>query len=113
MDVQYSPTFVAVNYTYNATNNKYDKDVGDVTNIYYFELKDGRNSSTIRNGSLYLMQALTVGNYYSWSYISSIVLAAPTMRSISLWLNSSRLLMASGLSLIDGSAGCATRRTGL
>lgn len=47
IDVQYSPTFVTVNYTYNTTNNKYDKDVGDVTNVYYYELKDGRNSSTL------------------------------------------------------------------
>ena len=47
VDVQYSPTFVTVNYTYNTTNNKYDKDVGDVTNVYYYELKDGRNSSTL------------------------------------------------------------------
>ena len=44
VDVQYSPTFVTV---YNTTNNKYDKDVGDVTNVYYYELKDGRNSSTL------------------------------------------------------------------
>lgn len=47
VDVQYSPTFVTVNYTYNTTNVKYDKDVGDVTNVYYYELKDGRNSSTL------------------------------------------------------------------
>ena len=45
--MQYSSTFVTVNYTYNTTNNKYDKDVGDVTNVYYYELKDGRNSSTL------------------------------------------------------------------
>lgn len=32
-------------YTYNTTNNY--GDVGDVTNIYYFELTDGRNSSTL------------------------------------------------------------------
>lgn len=47
IDVQYSPTFVTVNYTYNTTNNNYNEKVGDVTNIYYFELKDGRNSSTL------------------------------------------------------------------
>ena len=47
IDVQYSPTFVTVNYTYNTTNNNYDNSVGDVTNIYYYELKDGRNSSTL------------------------------------------------------------------
>ena len=47
IDVQYSPTFVTVNYTYNTTNNNYDNSVGDVTNVYYFELKDGRNSSTL------------------------------------------------------------------
>ena len=46
VDVQYSPTFVTVNYTYNTTNNNYEK-VGDVTNVYYYELKDGRNSSTL------------------------------------------------------------------
>ena len=45
IDVQYSPTFVTVNYTYNTTNNNYDNSVGDVTNVYYYELKDGRNSS--------------------------------------------------------------------
>lgn len=47
IDVQYSPTFVTVNYTYNTTNVKYDKEVGDVTNVYYYELKDGRNSSSL------------------------------------------------------------------
>lgn len=47
VDVQYSPTFVTVNYTYNTTNNKYDSDVGDVTNVYYYELKDGRNSADL------------------------------------------------------------------
>ena len=47
VDVQYSPTFVTVNYTYNTTNNNYDNSVGDVTNVYYYELKDGRNSSTL------------------------------------------------------------------
>lgn len=46
IDVQYSPTFVTVNYTYNTTNINGDK-VGDVTNVYYFELKDGRNSSSL------------------------------------------------------------------
>ena len=47
VDVQYSPTFVTVNYTYNTTNNKYDSEVGDVTNVYYYQLKDGRNSSDL------------------------------------------------------------------
>ena len=47
IDVQYSPTFVTVNYTYNTTNNNYGDKVGDVTNVYYYELKDGRNSSTL------------------------------------------------------------------
>ena len=46
IDVQYAPTFVTVNYTYNTTNN-YNEKVGDVTNVYYYELKDGRNSSTL------------------------------------------------------------------
>ena len=47
IDVQYSPTFVTVNYTYNTTNNNYGDKVGDVTNVYYYELKDGRNSSSL------------------------------------------------------------------
>ena len=34
IDVQYSPTFVTVNYTYNTTNINNEK-VGDVTNVYY------------------------------------------------------------------------------
>lgn len=46
VDVQYSPTFVTVNYTYNTTNIN-NEQVGDVTNVYYYELKDGRNSSTL------------------------------------------------------------------
>lgn len=46
VDVQYSPTFVTVNYTYNNTVNNNEKP-GDVTNVYYYELKDGRNSSTL------------------------------------------------------------------
>lgn len=46
IDVQYSPTFVTVNYTYNNTVNNSEK-VGDVTNVYYYELKDGRNSSSL------------------------------------------------------------------
>lgn len=46
IDVQYSPTFVTVNYTYNTTVNNNQK-VGDVTNVYYYELKDGRNSSSL------------------------------------------------------------------
>lgn len=45
IDVQYSPTFVTVNYTYNNTVN--NNHVGDVTNVYYYELKDGRNSSSL------------------------------------------------------------------
>ena len=44
--MQYSPTFVTVNYTYNNTVNNNQK-VGDVTNVYYYELKDGRNSSSL------------------------------------------------------------------
>lgn len=45
VDIQYSPTFVTVNYNY---NNIYgDSNYGDVTNVYYFELTDGRNSSTL------------------------------------------------------------------
>ena len=31
---------------YNTTNINNEK-VGDVTNVYYYELKDGRNSSTL------------------------------------------------------------------
>ena len=46
IDVQYSPTFVTVNYDYYNTTNNYG-DVGDVTNIYYFELTDGRNSADL------------------------------------------------------------------
>ena len=46
IDVQYSPTFVTVNYNYYNTTNNYG-DVGDVTNIYYFELTDGRNSADL------------------------------------------------------------------
>ncbi|MDE7219945.1 MAG: hypothetical protein K2O45_10040, partial [Oscillospiraceae bacterium] len=46
IDVQYSPTFVTVNYTYNNTVNN-NQTVGDVTNVYYYELKDGRNSSSL------------------------------------------------------------------
>ena len=46
IDVQYSPTFVTVNYTYNNTVNHNEKH-GDVTNVYYYELKDGRNSSSL------------------------------------------------------------------
>ena len=44
--MQYSPTFVTVNYTYNNTVNHNEKH-GDVTNVYYYELKDGRNSSSL------------------------------------------------------------------
>ena len=46
IDVQYSPTFVTVNYDYYNTTNNYG-DVGDVTNVYYFELTDGRNSADL------------------------------------------------------------------
>ena len=46
VDIQYSPTYVTVNYNYYTTNN-YGVDYGDVTNVYYFELTDGRNSSTL------------------------------------------------------------------
>lgn len=45
VEVQYSPTFVTVNYTYNNIDNS--THYGDVTNVYYFELTDGRNSSTL------------------------------------------------------------------
>lgn len=45
VDVQYSPTFVTVNYTYNNIDNS--TNYGDVTNVYYFELTDGRNSSSL------------------------------------------------------------------
>lgn len=45
INVQYSPTFVTVNYTYNNIDNS--THYGDVTNVYYFELTDGRNSSTL------------------------------------------------------------------
>ena len=46
VDVHYSPTYVTVNYTYNTTNNN-GNNYGNVTNVYYFELSDGRNSSTL------------------------------------------------------------------
>lgn len=63
VDVQYSPTFVTVNYTYNTTNNNYEK-VGDVTNVYYYELKDGRNSSTLTvNEIVGLDTGYDVANY--------------------------------------------------
>lgn len=57
VSVQYSPTFVTVNYDYhniNVDNSVTVGDItvnadqiGDVTNIYYFELTDGRNSSAL------------------------------------------------------------------
>ena len=47
IDVQYSPTFVTVNYEYNTTNNNITNNYGDVTNVYYYELDDGRNSYTL------------------------------------------------------------------
>ena len=37
---------MTVNYTYNNTVNHNEK-YGDVTNVYYYELTDGRNSSTL------------------------------------------------------------------
>lgn len=46
INVQYSPTFVTVNYNYNNTNNT-TNNVGDVTNVYYYELTDGCNSSAL------------------------------------------------------------------
>lgn len=46
VDIQYSPTFVTVNYTYNNIVNN-NQHYGDVTNVYYYELKDGRNSSSL------------------------------------------------------------------
>lgn len=45
VNVQYSPTFVTVNYTYNNIDNS--TNYGDVTNVYYFELTDGRNSADL------------------------------------------------------------------
>jgi len=45
IDVRYSPTFVTVNYNYYNINNS--TTYGDVTNVYYFELTDGRNSSSL------------------------------------------------------------------
>lgn len=47
IDVQYSPTFVTVNYTYNNIDNSVTNNYGDVTNVYYFELDDGRNSYSL------------------------------------------------------------------
>ena len=57
IDVQYSPTFVVVNYDYynvNVDNSVTVGDItvnaneiGDVTNVYYFELTDGRNSYSL------------------------------------------------------------------
>lgn len=46
VDVKYSPTFVTVNYTYNTTNNT-TNNYGNVTNVYYYELTDGRNSADL------------------------------------------------------------------
>lgn len=45
IDVQYSPTFVTVNYNYYNIDNSIS--YGDVTNVYYFELTDGRNSYSL------------------------------------------------------------------
>jgi len=47
VNVQYSPTFVTVNYTYNNIDNSVTNNYGDVTNVYYFELTDGRNSADL------------------------------------------------------------------
>lgn len=57
VDIQYSPTFVVVNYDYynvNVDNSVTVGDItinanqiGDVTNVYYFELTDGRNSYSL------------------------------------------------------------------
>lgn len=47
VDVQYSPTYVTVNYTYNNIDNSVTNNYGNVTNIYYFELTDGRNSADL------------------------------------------------------------------
>lgn len=72
VNVQYSPTFVTVNYTYNNINN-YDIDIdnsthnyhyGDVTNVYYYELEDGRNSSALTTGeALGIAYGYDVVNY--------------------------------------------------
>ncbi len=45
VNVQYSPTFVTVNYEYNNINN--NTSCGNVTNVYYYELSDGRNSAAL------------------------------------------------------------------
>lgn len=47
VDVQYSPTYVTVNYTYNNIDNSVTNNYGNVTNVYYFELTDGRNSADL------------------------------------------------------------------
>lgn len=63
VDVQYSPTFVTVNYQYNTTianSNQY----GDVTNVYYYELDDGRNSYTLTvSEALGIASGYDVTNY--------------------------------------------------
>lgn len=62
VDVQYSPTFVTVNYTYNTTNNAVS--YGDVTNVYYYELDDGRNSYTLTvSEALGIASGYDVTNY--------------------------------------------------
>lgn len=63
VDIQYSPTFVTVNYEYNTTNNT-TTNYGDVTNIYYYELDDGRNSYTLTvNEALGIATGYDVVNY--------------------------------------------------
>lgn len=63
VDVQYSPTFVTVNYTYNTTNVG-GTTYGDVTNVYYYELDDGRNSYTLTvSEALGIASGYDVTNY--------------------------------------------------
>ena len=63
VDIQYSPTFVTVNYEYNTTNNV-SNNYGDVTNIYYYELDDGRNSYTLTvSEALGIASGYDVTNY--------------------------------------------------
>lgn len=45
VNVQYCPTYVTVNYVYNNIDNSIQH--GNVTNVYYYELTDGRNSATL------------------------------------------------------------------
>lgn len=63
VDVQYSPTFVTVNYEYNTVNNV-SNSYGDVTNVYYYELDDGRNSYTLTvSEALGIASGYDVTNY--------------------------------------------------